>query len=388
MAEAALRPRRIDPVLAALALAGAGSAFLVPFYQFAPNRIVAGTDWFLVPASLPAALGLLLGWLGIGVFACAPVSFRLAPAARLAWFLVPVPVLAALAGAARVSRTLAGTDPVARVTLGPGVWLTLLGALVAGIAMPSGIRSRALVLLLALGLALAGLALGWFDALSLVREARNLGSAFGTEFNRHLLLTGAAVAAGTVLGLALGISGHRSPGWRLGGFFTLNFLQTVPSLALFGLLILPLAWLSARFPLLRAWGIKGIGPAPALIALSLYAALPIARNTLTALDEMPRAVLDAGRGMGMSEWQLGLGVVVPLAWPAVLAGIRVATVQTVGNTVVAALIGAGGLGTFIFQGLGQTAMDLVLLGTLPVVALALAADQILGLLSRPRGARP
>ena len=388
MAEAALRPRRIDPVLAALALAGAGSAFLVPFYQFAPNRIVAGTDWFLVPASLPAALGLLLGWLGIGVFACAPVSFRLAPAARLAWFLVPVPVLAALAGAARVSRTLAGTDPVARVTLGPGVWLTLLGALVAGIAMPSGIRSRALVLLLALGLALAGLALGWFDALSLVREARNLGSAFGTEFNRHLLLTGAAVAAGTVLGLALGISGHRSPGWRLGGFFTLNFLQTVPSLALFGLLILPLAWLSARYPLLRAWGVKGIGPAPALIALSLYAALPIARNTLTALDEMPRAVLDAGRGMGMSEWQLGLGVVVPLAWPAVLAGIRVATVQTVGNTVVAALIGAGGLGTFIFQGLGQTAMDLVLLGTLPVVALALAADQILGLLSRPRGARP
>jgi len=388
VAEAALRPRRIDPVLAALALAGAGSAFLVPFYQFAPNRIVAGTDWFLVPASLPAALGLLLGWLGIGVFACAPVSFRLAPAARLAWFLVPVPVLAALAGAARVSRTLAGTDPVARVTLGPGVWLTLLGALVAGIAMPSGIRSRALVLLLALGLALAGLALGWFDALSLVREARNLGSAFGTEFNRHLLLTGAAVAAGTVLGLALGISGHRSPGWRLGGFFTLNFLQTVPSLALFGLLILPLAWLSARYPLLRAWGVKGIGPAPALIALSLYAALPIARNTLTALDEMPRAVLDAGRGMGMSEWQLGLGVVVPLAWPAVLAGIRVATVQTVGNTVVAALIGAGGLGTFIFQGLGQTAMDLVLLGTLPVVALALAADQILGLLSRPRGARP
>ena len=80
-------------------------------------------------------------------------------------------------------------------------------------------------------------------------------------------------------------------------------------------------------------------------------------------------------------WQ----VKVPLAWPAVLAGIRVATVQTVGNTVVAALIGAGGLGTFIFQGLGQTAMDLVLLGTLPVVALALAADHILGLPARSRG---
>jgi len=387
MAQAALAPR-IDPVLAVLALAGAGSAFLVPFYQFAPNRIVGGTDWFLVPASLAAALGLLAGWLGIGAFACLPPSLRGADPARWAWLLVPVPVLAALAGAARVSWALAGNDAVARVTLGPGFWLTLLGALVAGIALPSGTLVRALGVLSGLGLVLAGLTRGWFDALSLVREARSLGSAFATEFARHLTLTGGAVLAGTLLGLALGIAAHRSPGWRLGGFFTLNFLQTVPSLALFGLLILPLAWLSNRFPSLRAWGIKGIGPAPALIALSLYATLPIARNTLTALDEMPRAVLEAGRGMGMSEWQMGLGVVVPLAWPAVLAGIRIATVQTIGNTVVAALIGAGGLGTFIFQGLGQTAMDLVLLGTLPVVALALAADQILGVLSRPRGARP
>lgn len=388
MDQAALGSLRVDPVLAALALAGAGSAFLVPFYQFAPNRIVGGTGWFLIPSSLPAALGLLMGWLGIGAFACLSPSVRRAAAARWAWLLVPVPVLAALAGAAQVSWALAGTDAVARVTLGAGFWLTLLGALVAGIAMPSGILVRALGLLPALGLAVVGLARGWFDALSLVREARSLGSAFGTEFTRHLTLTGGAVMAGTVLGLALGVAAHRSPGWRLGGFFTLNFLQTLPSLALFGLLILPLAWLSARFPSLRAWGIKGIGPAPALIALSLYATLPIARNTLTVLDEMPQDVLDAGRGMGMSEWQLGLGVVVPLAWPAVLAGIRIATVQTVGNTVVAALIGAGGLGIFIFQGLGQTAMDLVLLGTLPVVALALAADQVLGFLSRPRGARP
>jgi osmoprotectant transport system permease protein len=386
VAQAAPGAPRVDPVLAVLALAGAGSAFLVPFYQFAPNRIVGGTDWFLVPASLPAALALLLGWVGIGGFACLPTPVRRAAAARWAWLLVPVPVLAALAGAARVSWALAGNNAVARVTLGPGFWLTLLGALVAGIALPSGALVRALGVLPGLGLVAAGLARGWFDALSLVREARSLGSAFGTEFARHLLLTGGAVMAGTVLGLALGFAAHRSPGWRLGGFFTLNFLQTVPSLALFGLLILPLAWVSARFPVLRAMGIKGIGPAPALIALSLYAALPIARNSLTALDEMPRAVLDAGRGMGMSEWQLGLGVVVPLAWPAVLAGIRIATVQTIGNTVVAALIGAGGLGTFIFQGLGQTAMDLVLLGTLPVVALALAADQVLGFLSR--GARP
>ena len=118
MDQAALGSPRIDPVLAALALAGAGSAFLVPFYQFAPNRIVGGTSWFLVPASLPAALGLLLGWLGIGAFACLSPSVRRAAGARWAWLLVPVPVLAALAGAARVSWALAGTNAVARVTLG------------------------------------------------------------------------------------------------------------------------------------------------------------------------------------------------------------------------------------------------------------------------------
>jgi osmoprotectant transport system permease protein len=379
------KPARVDPVLAALAGLGLASLFLLPLCQFAPNRIVAGRDCYLLPASRTWALGLMLSWLALAAFAGLPPDLRARPAARWAWPLVPLPLLAAAAGAARIAWTLAGSDPVARVTLGPGFWMTLLGTLVAGISLPSRPLSRGIVWLAVLGLGAAGLAVGSFDALSLVREARNLGPAFGQEFVQHLRLTGAAVAAGTLLGLALGSLAHRYRPWRLGGFLTLNFLQTVPSLALFGLLIMPLAWLSAHHPALRDWGVKGIGAAPALIALSLYAALPIARNTLTALDELPEAALDAGRGMGMSRFQMAWQVKVPLAWPAVLAGIRVATVQTVGNTVVAALIGAGGLGTFIFQGLGQTAMDLVLLGTLPVVALALAADHILGLPARSRG---
>jgi len=386
MAQPETGPARVDPVLATLAGLGLASLFLLPLCQYAANRIVAGRDCYLLPASRPWTLGLMVGWLSLAGFACLPADLRARPAARWAWLLVPLPLLAAMAGAARIAGSLAGGDPVARVTLASGFWMTLLGTLVAGISLPSRPLSRALVWLTVLGLGGAGLAAGSFDALSLVREARSLGPAFGQEFVQHLRLTGAAVGAGTLLGLALGILAHRSRPWRLGGFLTLNFLQTVPSLALFGLLIMPLAWLSARYPVLRDWGVKGIGTAPALIALSLYAALPIARNTLTALDELPEAVLDAGRGMGMSGLQLGWHVVVPLAWPAVLAGIRVATVQTVGNTVVAALIGAGGLGTFIFQGLGQTAMDLVLLGTLPVVALALAADQILGLPARSRRA--
>ena len=386
MTEDDLRPARIDPVLGILSLAGIASALFVPFYQFAANRIVAGTDLALLASSPPAFTLLLATWAAVGVFACLPPAARTSVPAQWVWLLVPVPVLAACWGAAQVSSTLAGSDPVARVTLSTGVWVTVLGTAVAGISLRSVAVVRTLAAVGALAALAAAAGAGAFDALSLAREARNLGPAFGAEFTQHLVLTGGAVGTGTGLGLALGVAGHRWPSWRLGGFLSLNFLQTIPSLALFGLLILPLAWLSTQFPWLRDWGIKGIGATPALIALSLYAALPVARNTLTTLDQMPQAVLDAGRGMGMSGPQLGWLVVVPLAWPAVLEGVRIATVQTVGNAVVAALIGAGGLGVFIFQGLGQTAMDLVLLGTLPVVALALAADFVLGAASGGRRA--
>jgi osmoprotectant transport system permease protein len=125
---------------------------------------------------------------------------------------------------------------------------------------------------------------------------------------------------------------------------------------------------------------------PALIALGLYAAFPIARSTLTAFDHLDPAVIDAGRGLGMGRWQLFSRVQLPLALPVVLEGVRTSSVQAVGNTVVAALIGAGGLGSLIFFGLGQFAPDLILLGTIPVVVLALVLDLIwaliLGLLAR------
>jgi len=165
-------------------------------------------------------------------------------------------------------------------------------------------------------------------------------------------------------------------------FFDLNIVQTIPSLALFGLLIFPLAALSRRFPLLHEWGISGIGRAPAILALSFYAMLPIARNTFTALAQIPESLRDAGRGMGMTRRQLLARVEVPLALPLILAGVRTAAVQAVGNTVVAALIGAGGLGIFIFQGLGQYAADMILLGTLPVIAMAVIVDMLMGGLVR------
>ena len=154
-------------------------------------------------------------------------------------------------------------------------------------------------------------------------------------------------------------------------------MQTVPSIALFGLLLVPLSALAAAVPALAALGIGGIGVAPAIIALILYALLPVVRNSVAGIAGVDPAVVDAARGMGMSRRQLFRRVELPLAMPLLLAGLRIVIVQAIGLAVVAALIGAGGLGSFVFEGLGQYAADLVLLGALPAIGLALAADFLL-----------
>jgi osmoprotectant transport system permease protein len=182
----------------------------------------------------------------------------------------------------------------------------------------------------------------------------------------------------------------RSPGWQRPILGAVSFLQTIPSLAVFGLLIAPLGALASAFPVLQALGVRGIGWAPALLALVAYSLLPMVRNTFVALTDIPEHLTDAARGMGMTERQVFFQLKLPLAMPVIIEGLRITTIQAIGLTAVAALIGAGGFGDFIFQGLGQAAMDLVLLGALPTIALALLADALLTMLAaslRPTSAR-
>jgi len=126
-----------------------------------------------------------------------------------------------------------------------------------------------------------------------------------------------------------------------------------------------------------AIGISGIGTAPAMLALFAYSLLPLAANTVVGLAGVPAPAVDAARGMGMTGRQRLWGVELPLAFPVILTGIRIVLVQNIGLATIAALIGGGGFGVFVFQGIGQTAMDLVLLGALPTVALAFAAAVVL-----------
>ncbi|WP_143137908.1 ABC transporter permease, partial [Burkholderia ubonensis] len=184
---------------------------------------------------------------------------------------------------------------------------------------------------------------------------------------------GGSVAAAFVAGLPLGIACARVAAVRAALLPVLNVLQTVPSIAMYGLMMAPLGMLAAHVPLAAALGVRGIGVAPALLALFLYSLLPIASSVAVGLAQVPAQVTEAARAMGMTAAQRLLQVDLVLALPVILSGVRIVLVQNIGLTAVAALIGGGGFGTFIFQGIGQSAADLVLLGAIPTIALALVA---------------
>ena len=383
MADAAPPGVRVhNQVAVALVAVGAAVTLAAGFVELAPNRLVSGRPvalWAAAPAPLAAALAALAASLvALALARPRPVVQRLA--ALVAGALL----LAALAAAGAAATRLAATgSALAAVSLGPGFWaifacsaLALIDALQRAQAGPRlQLAAAALLVLGFLALAEAGA----LDALSLAHEYVARRDSFAAAVLRHLALVAAAVGLALAIGVPLALLALRRRRFETALFATLNLLQTVPSIALFGLLIVPLSALVAAAPALAALGVAGVGPVPAVIALVLYALLPIARNTVAGLAGVPAATVDAAFGMGMTRRQVFWQVEVPLALPVLVAGLRIVTVQAIGLAVVAALIGAGGLGGFVFEGLGQYATDLVLLGALPAIALALAADFLLRL---------
>src|ERR1044072_2475995 len=181
----------------------------------------------------------------------------------------------------------------------------------------------------------------------------------------HLLLVLVATTAAAIVGIPTGVLLTRRPRLSKGVLAAASILQTIPSLALFGFLI----------PLLGSYG---IGRAPAIIALFLYSLLPIIRNTFTGINGVDPAVREAARGMGMTDWQMLTQVELPLAMGVIIAGLRVATVIAVGTATMAAAIGGGGLGMYIFRGLRTLDRTLILAGAVPAALMALGADFTLG----------
>ncbi len=213
--------------------------------------------------------------------------------------------------------------------------------------------------------------------LSLLKEYAAHRDGFWAEAATHVALAFGSLLAAALVGLPLGIACARRPRLRGAALPVLNVIQTIPSIAMYGLMMVPLGLLAGAVPLLGALGIRGIGAAPAALALFLYALLPVVANTAVGLDGVPRDAVEAARGMGMGDGRRLRTVELPLAAPVILTGIRIVLVQNIGLVTVAALIGGGGFGTFVFQGTSQAAIDLVLLGAVPTVILAFAAAVLL-----------
>ncbi|MER8849013.1 ABC transporter permease [Mesorhizobium australicum] len=369
-----LRFDKLGVVIAALA---AYAAFLAPFATFRANRIVPGQARSILEA-LPQAIGPLL--LAIIVVVAIIALLKTPLVLRLAASVVALVALALLIGVAGTFLTPAG-NTFARVSPASGFWILifaftlLLADVLTRLNLSPSARVGVLVVAaLAIGLLLIS---GRWDSLSILKEYSNRADSFWAEGSKHVTLALGSLLAAVIVGLPLGILCHRVESLRAGVLNVLNIIQTIPSIALFGLLIAPLGWVAAQVPGAAALGIRGIGTAPAFVALFLYSLLPVVANTVVGLAGVPRAAHDAARGMGMTDRQRLFGVEFPLAFPVILTGIRIVLVQNIGLATIAALIGGGGFGVFVFQGVGQTAMDLVLLGAVPTVALAFAAAIIL-----------
>ena len=383
--EAAGRWVALTLLLAAIAgLAGCG------FLGVAPNRILSAAPVYLRQLAPGWPAWTIAGGLLLAALALLPPALPRHALALTGW---TIALFAAVAGAgAAASVTIAAlATPAARVSLGAAFWLTVLCA---GLAISENLRRLRLPLVARVGffvVIIAGLAAlaarGWFHDLSLVREWENRRDAYAQAFSEHITLVAAALVVSIAVGAPLGIFASRRPRVSSRLFDTLNVFQTIPSIALFGLLIGPLTALATALPLLRAAGIGGIGFAPALIALVLYALLPVARSTDAAVRSVPASLLETATAMGMTPFEVLRHVTLPLAAPILLAGLRIVVVQLIALTVLAALIGAGGFGSFVFIGLGQTATDLMLLGALSAIGLALVADALLRVASAAALAR-
>lgn len=365
-------------VLLTLAVLLAVAAASLPFLNYAPNRLVSGqplplhqllqgVQWLL---PVPVILLLLLAFL--------PVSRR----HLVLTLLLSEGLFIALIAFSGHQATLLSQQgsPLARTSWGSGFWLSGGLCLLIAADTISRLTPQVFWRLLLNGQiwlpVIVFLLNGQLDQMALLKEYANRREVFDQAFSRHLLLLVGTLIPTLAIGIPLGWWCAKKAAVQSPVFAVLNVIQTVPSVALFGLLIAPLAGLARAFPWLSELGISGIGMAPALIALVLYALLPLVRSVVAGLQQVPKEVIETAEGMGMTRSQIFWQAKVPLALPVLLTGLRVIAVQTVGMAVIAALIGAGGFGAIIFQGLLSSALELVLLGVIPVIAMAVVIDAL------------
>jgi len=448
--------QRINSIAMLGALTGLCSLAL-PYFSLRPNRVM--------PVGDPVTLWNLhaLGWLSLAAWGGLLVAACLHEGR---WRMWAVAGLTALTGGLYAlalgsgSLGVVGNNEYARLGLASGAWLGLAAVYA---TLFSVYHDSPRLLLLPLAAIAAVLLFTPFSHIGVLREYQVASDTFRAEFVRHVMLTLAALPLALLIGFPLGVLAVRESAFEGPVLGVAGFLQTIPSVALFGMLLPVLSaygrgvtvsqlaavaagltllaglwWFARRRRALRrladgvlavalllgvvvllpalavasfqvmtqgtAWlaqvtwdarlgslGLRGLGVAPALVALTAYGVLPLIVNTHVGLKGVPAGTVEAARGMGMSSTQVFWRVEVPLAAPFLFEGVRAALLLLIGLATVAVLVNAGGLGYFLMRGVEQSVLDLVLLGSVPVVLLALTVDgatRVLAWCVLPKGLRP
>lgn len=353
--------------------------------SIAPNRLLPGTGVNAVAALGPAIHGLVAFLFVVSVAsrwlmrALSPEIEQAIWAAGSCLLLMLIPIMTGHAAA----ELMASQPALARAALGGGFWLGY-GIVFLAFLDASHRLAKGWITVLALDIVLAVLAvavwLGWFDDLSLAIEWHLRQATLRLALWQHLSLSFSVLAIALCISLPLGWLSFRFS--RAAALLDAVFglIQVTPAIALFGLLIPLLAILLHMMPSLRDIGFAAIGGFPAIVGISAYLALPLMRGIAAGLRNTDPAVVESAKAMGLGEWRMLLDVRLPLGRPVFVAALRVAVVQGISLVTLGGLIGAGGLGAIVFDGMGQFAPDLILLGALPIVVLGLMADRLFAML--------
>lgn len=357
-----------------LSIAGpllSGLALFLPFFGFKANRQVQDTPYTIIN-TLPLIL-----WLGILcliiVYAISIIQKETIIAYIIAAILIAISFSVLTFGYKQLSIEV---NKVSRITIGPGFWLLSLGVL-----LPLWLQSSKTLLLFIIP-AIIFISSGLLSEIGILKEYAIKQKRFLLEMINHLKIAFTSVGIAGALAIPFSIFIHRKKKLTAVILSLTAFFQTIPGLALLGLLIAPLAWVSNQFIFLRNIGIKGIGDTPGIIAVCLYALFPIIQNTIVSLDILSADAVTSGKAMGMSNFQLLTWVKLPLAAPVIMGGVRIALVQAIGNTTLVALAGGSGLGNFVFQGLDQGASDLIMLGVIPILLITFLIETSFQLVER------
>lgn len=378
---------KVDIFLASLAIA---SLLLGSFVVYRKNRILNGT--FLPAISTSSKIYALLAGGFLVAFAMTAVYAFLNKTLNYKQLLLPQSMLLSLA--IFCSLMLLGKEALyydrvyghlSRVSPGYSFWVfevALLVLLKRLFTRTDNLKIKLPMLIFVASALLVPMFAGSLSKISVAKEYFNNAEIFKNELKRHIFLSSGSVLIAILTGVPAGWFATKNQSFYSYFFRFLNLIQVIPTLSLIGFLMIPLSWIGDRFYLAKLIGLRGVGWGPALIVLTLYAIYPIARNTAAAISSIASEYTEVAFGIGLSAPRVFFEIELPLVASVVLAGVRVALVQASAGTILAALLGGGGLGVFIFLGMAQTAQDLVLLGLLPIIALSFLYHSIVNLVEK------